>query len=234
MAVWLGLILIAYVLGSVPMSYLVAKRFRGLDLREYGTGQVGGGNLWRMTSWRLGLPVGAFDFGKGILMVWIAGLAGLGPAQQIVVGLGAIAGHNWSLFLRFQGGRGFATTAGVVVVLPLLDRITPWPAVIFVIILLTGSVIMRSSPVSVLIGTAALPLVSWRFGEPVTVVLGFLAVFLVIVIKRLTAPNPAEAVSRKRLFLNRLLFDRDIGDRKAWMFRRPIKTGPPVESEKEK
>ncbi len=227
MAVWIGLIIVAYVLGSLPMSYLVARWFRGLDLREYGTGQVGGGNLWRMTSWRLGLPVGAFDFGKGILMVWIAEMVGLSVAQQIMVGLGAIVGHNWSLFLRFQGGRGFATTAGVVAVLPVLNRMTPWPAVIFVLILLTGSVIMRSSPVSVLIGTAALPLVSWRFGEPVTVVLSFLAVFLVIVVKRLTAPNPVETVSRRRLLLNRLLFDRDIGDRKAWMYRRPVKTGPP-------
>ncbi|MEE8318062.1 MAG: glycerol-3-phosphate acyltransferase, partial [Dehalococcoidales bacterium] len=67
MAIWIGLIVGAYILGSVPVSYLVARLCYGLDLREYGTGQMGGGNLWRMTSWRLGLPVGVFDLSKGIL-----------------------------------------------------------------------------------------------------------------------------------------------------------------------
>jgi glycerol-3-phosphate acyltransferase PlsY len=220
MAIWLGLIAGAYILGSVPVSYLVAKRFYGLDLRKYGTGQMGGGNLWRMTSWRLGLPVGVFDLSKGILMVWLAKLLGLSVAQQIIVGLGAIAGHNWSLFLRFQGGRGFATMSGVVLVLPMINEMTPWPAVAFTTIVVAGTVIVRSSPVSALLGTAALPLVSWRFGEPMVVTLSFLAMFLMIVVKRLSAPGPAETVSRKRLFLNRLLFDRDIKDRKAWMYRK--------------
>ncbi len=220
MATWLGLITGAYILGSVPVSYLVARRFYGLDLRQYGTGQMGGGNLWRMTSWRLGLPVGVFDFGKGMLMVWVAKLLGLDVAQQIMVGLGATVGHNWSVFLRFHGGRGFATTSGVILILPLINDMTPWPTVAFATIVVIGTVIVRSSPVSVLLGTAALPLVSWRFGEPMVVTLSFLAMFLVIVIKRLSAPGPAEAVSRKRLFLNRLLFDRDIKDRKAWMFRK--------------
>ena len=64
------LIIAAYLLGSVPASYLVAKWWRGIDLRQYGTGQAGGGNLWRMTSWRLGLPVGIFDLSKGLVMVW--------------------------------------------------------------------------------------------------------------------------------------------------------------------
>jgi glycerol-3-phosphate acyltransferase PlsY len=210
MAIWFGLILGAYLLGSVPVSYLAAKRFSGIDLRQYGTGQVGGGNLWRMTSWRLGLPVGAFDFGKGLLMVWVAQLLGLNVAQQVIVGLGAAAGHNWSVFLRFDGGRGFATVAGVILILPVINALTPWPTVVFLTILLTGVVIMRSSPVAALLAAAALPMASWWSGEPTTVTLSFLAVFLVIVIRRLTAPKPVATVSRKRLFL-----------RKAWMYRKP-------------
>ena len=66
--VWIILIVVAYLLGSAPMSYLVA-RARGIDLRQHGTTQVGGGNLWRMTSWRTALPVGIWDVCKGILMV---------------------------------------------------------------------------------------------------------------------------------------------------------------------
>ncbi len=81
MAIWLVLMLAAYLLGSIPVSYLLARLYRGIDLRQYGTRQVGGGNLWRMTSWRLGLPVGAFDFIKGLVMVWVADLLGLAVEQ---------------------------------------------------------------------------------------------------------------------------------------------------------
>ncbi len=67
MTVWFALLVLgAYLLGTVPTSYLAAKLSRGIDLRQYGTGQVGGGNLWRMTSWKLGLPVGLFDLSKGL------------------------------------------------------------------------------------------------------------------------------------------------------------------------
>ena len=224
MTIWFALMLGAYLLGSVPIAYLVAKLARGIDLRQYGTGQVGGGNLWRMTSWRLALPVGIFDLSKGLVMVWVAVLLGLDIAQQLAVGLAAIIGHNWSVFLRFSGGRGVGTTIGVILILPLINDMTPWGAVTFFGILVIGTIIIRSSALPVLVGVMALPLVSW-FYEPLSVTLGFIAMFLIIVVKRLTAPRAVEAVSvsKGRLLLNRLLFDRDIMDRKAWMYRIPHK-----------
>jgi len=233
MAIWFALILGAYLLGSVPVSYLVAKWFRGIDLRQYGTAQVGAGNLWRLTSWRLGLPVGLFDLSKGLVMVWVAQLVGLDIAQQLVVGLAAIIGHNWSVFSRFRGGRGVGTAIGVIFILPFINDMTPWVMVTFLTILIIGVPIMRSSPVPVLISTAALPLVSW-FQEPLSVTLGFLAIFLVIVIKRLTATRPVSTVSKGELLLNRLIFDRDIRDRKAWMYRVPPEAGPTEQSRQRK
>ena len=219
------LLLAAYFLGSLPVSYLAAKLSRGIDLKQCGTGQAGAGNLWRMTSWRLGLPVGIFDLSKGLVMVWVAQLMGLHIAQQLAVGLAAIIGHNWPVFLRFNGGRGIGTTIGVIIILPLINDMTPWGMVTFVAILVIGTLIMRSSPLPVLVSVAALPLVSWRFGEPFPITLGFLAMFLIVVIRRLTAPQAAVAVpvGRKELILNRLLFDRDIRDRKAWIRRQPAK-----------
>ena len=154
------LILAAYLLGSVPTAYLAAKFARGIDLRQYGTGQVGGGNLWRITSWKLGLPIGIFDLVKGMIMVWVAQLVGLDIAQQLTVGLAAIAGHNWPVFLRFSGGRGVGTASGVILILPLINGIIPWELIAFVAIALIGTLIMRSSPEPVLIGMAALPLAS--------------------------------------------------------------------------
>jgi len=222
MGVWFALMLGVYLLGSVPVSYLAARLFRGIDLRQYGTGQVGGGNLWRMTSWRLALPVGIFDLSKGLVMVWVAQSVGLSVAQQLVVGLAAIIGHNWSVFLRFHGGRGIGTTIGVIFILPLINDMTPWATVAFFSFLVVGSVILRSSPLPVLVGVTATPIISW-FYEPLSVTLGFWALFLVIVIKRLTAPRAVEAISvdKGRLLLNRLLFDRDIMDRKTWLYRAP-------------
>lgn len=233
MAIWFGLILGAYLLGSVPAAYLVAK-FRGIDLKQYGTGQAGAGNLWRLTSWRLGLPAGVFDFSKGWVMVWAAELLGLDIAQQLVVGLAAIIGHNWSVFLRFSGGRGVGTTIGVIFILPIVNEMTPWATIAFFGFLIIGSIMLRSSPLPVFAGVMAMPVVS-SFYEPLSVTLGFLAIFLIIVIRRLTAPGAAEAtsVSKGRLLLNRLLFDRDIMDRKFWMSRKPLGTGTKRNSGKE-
>ena len=224
MAIWFILIIAAYILGSVPAAYIVARLARGIDIRQYGTGQLGAGNLWRMTSWKLGILAGVFDFSKGILMVWVAQAIGLSVAQQLMVGAAAAVGHNWSVFCRFVGGRGIATVIGVVLILPAINAMTPWPAVTCLACLATGAIVLRSSPLPVLLCIASLPVVSAIF-EPVTTTLGFLVLFLIVVIKRLVAPRAVEAtsISRKRVLLNRLLFDRDIMDRKAWMYRRPFK-----------
>ena len=224
MAIWFALMLGAYLLGSVPAAYLVARFARGMDLRRYGTGQVGAGNLWRMTSWRLGILVGIFDSGKGLVMVWVAALLGLDIAQQLVVGLAAIIGHNWPIFLRFGGGRGIGTTMGVLIILPLINGMTPWASIAFFSALVIGSIVLRSSALPVLVGVVALPLVSC-FYEPFSITMGFLTMSLIIITKRLTAPRPVGGVtvSEGRLLLSRLLFDRDIMDREAWMYRVPHK-----------
>ena len=226
MTIWFVLLVLgAYLLGSVPASYIAAKLFHGIDLRQIGTGQVGGGNLWRMTSWKLGLPVGLFDLSKGLVMVCVAESVGLDIVQQLVVGLAAIIGHNWPVFLRFNGGRGIGTTIGVVFILPLINDMTPWASAAFLAILIIGTLVVRSSPLPVFAAAAALPLVSWWFHEPLSIALGFLAILLVIVIKRLTAPRSADSasISRSQLLVNRLFFDRDIRDRTGWMYRKPVK-----------
>jgi glycerol-3-phosphate acyltransferase PlsY len=223
-AIWIILIICAYLLGSVPSSYLAA-RSRGIDLRKAGTSQVGGGNLWRTTSRKLGLAVGFFDFAKGMFMVWMAHLAGLDTGQQLVVGLASIIGHNWPVFLRFHGGRGIATTMGIVIILPVLNDIAPWPSVIAVGAVVFVTILFRSSPLPVFFGAASLPVTTWIFQEKMAVIMSYLAVFLVIIIKRLTAqPSPESIqISRTRLLFNRLFFDRDIADRTAWVHRKPVK-----------
>lgn len=227
MAVEFGLLISgAYLLGAVPAAYLVAKWSRGIDLRQYGSGNVGASNLWRSTSRRLALSVVIFDLGKGASMVWAAQLVGLDVAQQVTVGLAAVIGHNWSVFLRFGGGRGVLTTMGIALILPVMNGLVPWGVIISLAMVAIGWFLLHNIPLGVGSAVAALPLVSWAFGEPLPLTLGFLVMSLIVVIRRLTAPRTSvtASVTPGQLLLNRLLFDRDIRDREAWINRVPLQT----------
>lgn len=225
------LIVVSYLFGSVPLSYLTA-RSRGIDLRKQGSQQVGGGNLWRTTSRKLGLFVGIFDFLKGMLMIFIAWRVGLDAGLQFAVGLAAVVGHNWPVFLRFHGGRGIATTLGIIIILPCInvEEITTWPLVAFFAFGTAGLVIARRTPVPVLIGLILLPIVSAIVHEPLSLTMGYLAMVLIIVVKRLTAQPITEKIKTGmgRVLLNRLFFDRDVRDRTAWVHRKhtPDKENP--------
>ena len=226
MDVWIKfivLIIASYTVSSVPLSYLVA-RARGVDLRKQGTYQVGGGNLWRTTSRKLGLLVGIFDFIKGALMVLITWRLGLDAGMQLGVGLAAIAGHNWPIFLHFHGGRGIATTLGIIIILPWINRaeITTWPLVTFFSVAVALLIIFRRTPIPILIGLIMLPVMSAIKLEPLSVILGYMAMVLIIIAKRLIAQPPTEKrkIAIGHLLLNRLLFDRDVRYRSDWVHRK--------------
>ena len=221
--IWIVLIVCGYFLGAIPMSLLAGKA-RGIDLRKQGTHQVGAGNLWRTTTRKLGLMVGIYDFAKGLAMVWIAQAQGLDTGQQLIVGLAVIVGHNWPVFLHFHGGRGIATLLGIAIILPSVNSISPWPTIIATGFVLVMSIILRSSALPVLCSAASLPLTTWLFDSDTTAATAYLAIFLIVVIKRLTAQKMPEKlkISKTELVLNRLLFDRDIRDKTAWIHRKPI------------
>ena len=239
MTVQFGLLILgAYLLGSVPAAYLVAKWSRGIDIRQYGSGNIGASNILRSTSKWLAIPVTIFDIGKGVLAVWIAQLLGLGVMEQIVVGLAAILGHNWPVFLRFQGGRGMFTSLGVILILS--------PIIGLIMLALAYSFApFRKLSLGVLIALVTLPILSWFLGQPLgveeklTITLGYLTILVIAVLKRLTAPRASvtASVSTGQLLLNRLLFDRDIRDREAWIHRTPLQAGlseqPPKQPEKQ-
>jgi len=219
------LLLAAYLLGSVPAAYLAARWSRGIDIRQYGSGNVGVSNLRGLVPKWVIIPTVIFDLGKGMLMVWAAQLIGLGVAQQVAAGLATIIGHNWPVFLRLSGGRGMLTTLGVALFLPLIHRLIPWEILVFMAAAGIGLLIMHQTPLGVGVGIAAMPLVSWGLDKPLSMTLGFLAMFLIMVIRRLTAPKTSitASVPSGELVLNRLLFDRDTRDKEAWIHRKPIK-----------
>jgi len=209
----------AYILGSVPTSYIAGRLLKGIDIREYGSGVVSGTNVWHSVSHRAVLPVGIADILKGFIPAYIAWAMGLTLLSepilaQAVIGMAAIVGHSWSIFLGFSGGRGISPMLGVLTV------IAQWEVVVFVGIWLLG-IALISSPVGALIAEVALPLVSWSLGEPFMLTLCLMAISALLIAKRLIANDGLNAFSsdKRRVLLYRLLFDRDVFDREAWIHR---------------
>jgi glycerol-3-phosphate acyltransferase PlsY len=107
--------LASYLLGAIPTSFIVARRARGLDLRTVGSGSLGATNLFRVLGWRYAVPVAVFDALKGATPVAIFGpLVGLSTTGTLLLGITAVFGHVYSVFVSFKGGKGVATSAGVI------------------------------------------------------------------------------------------------------------------------
>ncbi len=106
----------AYLAGSIPFGYWAAK-MAGVDITKKGSGNIGATNVLRTLGPSYAIPVLLLDFGKGALAAY-AGLRylGMGTVGALIVGALAIAGHNWSVFLGFRGGKGVAASAGVIMV----------------------------------------------------------------------------------------------------------------------
>ncbi len=107
-------ILGAYLTGSIPTAYLLVRMTRGIDVRQYGSGNPGATNVARVCGVRLGVVTGAIDAAKGFIAVAIMPSS---AGEEIgwwraAAALGAIAGHNWPIWLKFRGGRGVLTSAG--------------------------------------------------------------------------------------------------------------------------
>ncbi|UCH43710.1 MAG: glycerol-3-phosphate acyltransferase [Dehalococcoidales bacterium] len=119
-----AVIILGYLLGSIPIGILITKRFSRVDVTEYGSGKTGATNVLRVAGKKVAALVLALDVLKGALAVLFAGLIigreylvvgdiGLGVIfGQCLAALAAMAGHNWSIFLKFRGGRGVATFFG--------------------------------------------------------------------------------------------------------------------------
>lgn len=110
----LGLVLFAYLVGSIPFSFLVAKT-KGIDLRKVGSGNTGASNVWRAAGFKYFVVALILDIFKGWLPTFVAySLFGVSAIATIVVGLCAVLGHVYPVFMRFKGGKAVATTGGVI------------------------------------------------------------------------------------------------------------------------
>ncbi|HEX6106179.1 MAG TPA: glycerol-3-phosphate 1-O-acyltransferase PlsY [Gemmatimonadales bacterium] len=108
----------SYLVGAIPASFLAARLFAGIDLREHGSRNLGATNLYRVLGWRFAIPVALFDIAKGALPVLaFAPRASSSELFALACGIMAVIGHVFSVFVRFRGGKGVATAAGVMLAL---------------------------------------------------------------------------------------------------------------------
>jgi glycerol-3-phosphate acyltransferase PlsY len=131
------LLLAAYLIGAFPSSYVVAKLARGIDLRKHGSGNLGATNAYRVLGWKAAMPVFVLDIFKGWLPTfYFARIDGNDSWEwALAYGAMAIVGHVFSIYVRFKGGKGVATGAGVFIALaPLAVLITTviWIALVFI------------------------------------------------------------------------------------------------------
>ncbi len=106
-----------YLLGSVSFSIVIAKWLKGIDIRQHGSGNAGATNTLRILGKGPGLLVFFLDIMKGVAAVLIGSLSSMNGWVPVLCGLAAIIGHNWPVWFRFKGGKGIATTAGVIAAL---------------------------------------------------------------------------------------------------------------------
>ncbi len=229
-----GLYIYAYLVGAVPTAYIIGRLVKGIDIREYGSGNVGGTNLFHNVGKVWIVPLGLFDlFVKGGSPVWIGMfLLDMDRSSLALMGapLMAIAGHNWSVFLKFTGGRGIALVIGALFALAYREL------AVFVAVGIGGWAIFRSSGIWVYISLLLLPFWSLLFGEPLAITWLCVGILALVTVKRLTSnwtPLP-EGMPKRTVFFNRLLRDRDVSHREEWLNRGPRLHHEPAEGEKDR
>ncbi len=147
-------VVLAYLAGSIPSAVWAGKLFHGIDVREHGSGNAGATNTVRVLGWKTGIPVLIFDLFKGWLAAMLPRFLDAAPESsetlmvlQIACGLAAIIGHVFPVFAGFRGGKGVATTFGVLLALHPLLTLTC--AGIFLIVLLASGYVSLGSMIAV-------------------------------------------------------------------------------------
>ena len=131
-----AIIILAYLVGSIPNSIIISKLVKGIDIREHGSGNAGGTNVMRILGWKFGMLTILLDALKGVIaVVLVARLYNGGmPFQnltpfddftlvQIIAGISAVVGHIWTIFAGFKGGKGIATALGMLIIIVTIDML---------------------------------------------------------------------------------------------------------------
>jgi glycerol-3-phosphate acyltransferase PlsY len=205
--IFIALCLLAYALGSVATAVWAGKIFHGIDIREHGSGNAGATNTIRVLGWATGIPVLLIDIAKGWFaasLPAILGLASPGSSalinMQIICGMIAITGHVFPVFAGFKGGKGVASTFGVLLALqPVVTLLCM--AVFLLVLFITGYVSVSSISAGI-----AFPVISLVFFDSPSVIFTIFALLIAIAliithkknIRRLMAGEEKRFIRKKR------------------------------------
>jgi len=167
-------IIISYLIGSIPTAYIFARVLKGIDIRKHGSGNVGATNALRVLGKKAGITVLLLDVLKGVLAVllveaFLPCLSFDPLLLRLVFGLSCIIGHNWTVFLRFKGGKGMATTLGVLIGLAVKTSGLGWILVMLILTWLLIFVLFRIVSLASIFSALALPVYVLFFRQPLAI-----------------------------------------------------------------
>jgi glycerol-3-phosphate acyltransferase PlsY len=173
----MAVIILAYLIGSIPFALILARRWGAVDLRRVGSGNLGAANVMRASGVTAGVLVAALDMAKGAVSVWLAARASTGTAVPAAAGLAAIVGHIYPVWIRFRGGKGVATACGVFSLLTPL-AIPPALAIFAAVVWLTKYISLGS-----VVASIVLPPLAYALGSPTSSVLAAVGAAIIIVFR---------------------------------------------------
>jgi glycerol-3-phosphate acyltransferase PlsY len=174
-----ALVMASFLIGAIPWGYVAGKASRGIDLRTVGSGGTGATNVLRTLGARASVLVALLDILKGVLPVIFARSAGFDAAWVATAAVAAVAGHCWSPFIGFKGGKGVATGAGAAIALfPQILLVVP----VMALVVLTTKYVSLGSLTAAALGTllavafAAVGMLNWASAVAILVISGIIAV----------------------------------------------------------
>ena len=191
-------VVLGYLLGSIPTAYIATRVATGKDVRRLGGGNIGGLNVYREVGLVPAVVVGIVDLGKGATAVAIAQwLLAVSPPFVLAAAVATVVGHNWMVWLKFNGGKGMgAAIGGILVLLPLYGY--PLGLAFFFGIVLILFVITRNVALSMGVGLLSLPFIGWLGVKSTSFVIFSVVLGLVILVKFIPTARLALARSKSK------------------------------------
>ena len=171
------IMLVAYLLGSIPFGYIFAKLFGKTDIREHGSGNIGATNVLRVMGWKLALPVFVLDLLKGFMAVFLAKIVDSGSLLPLAAGILVMLGHSFPLFLGFKGGKAAATAIGVLLALSGWVTLALFAAAVLIL------AVTRYVSLASVVGSLLVPIFFWLFGFDLPHIIFGLAVAALVVFR---------------------------------------------------
>lgn len=187
------IVLLAYLIGSIPFALLIARRWSAADLRLVGSGNLGAANVMRTSGVTAGLLVAVLDMAKGAASVWLAERFATNAAAPAAAGVAAIVGHVYPVWLRFRGGKGVATSCGVFSVLTPM-AVAPTLAIFLGTVWLTKYISLGS-----VLASLALPPLAYATGSPAAAVAAAGAAATLIILRHRSNVARLRAGTERRI-----------------------------------